>query len=238
MNNLSKEQSIPKHVAFIMDGNRRWAKKKSLPIIEGHKMGSTVIKKIVKKSLKLKIKYLTFYSFSTENWNRNPSEISDLHNLLKFYLDTEIDNFKKNKINFSFIGNLDKFGDSIKIKLHNFKEKTKNFSNLYFILALGYGSRLEIINAVKKITLNNTKKITESLFNQYLMTKNIPDPDLVIRTSGEQRLSNFLLWQIAYSELYFTKTLWPDYNSIKFQLAINNYIKRKRRFGKDNEINA
>ena len=236
MNNLLKAHNIPKHVAFIMDGNRRWAKKKALPIIDGHKMGSTVIKKIVKKSLKLGIKYLTFYSFSTENWNRKPTEINDLHNLLKFYLDTEIDNFKKNKINFSFIGNLDKFSDSVKNKLYNFKDKTKNFTNLYFVLALGYGSRLEIINAVEKFCSCKTKKITENLFKKKLMTANIPDPDLVIRTSGEQRLSNFLLWQIAYSELYFTKTLWPDYNSSKFQLAINNYIKRKRRFGKDNEI--
>lgn len=233
MTDQFKQKNIPKHVAFIMDGNRRWAVKRSIPIIEGHKMGSKVIKKIVRKGMKLKIKYLTFYGFSTENWNRKPKEIEDLQELLNFYLDNEKENFIRNEINFSFIGNLNKFSKDTIEKISNFKKITQNFSNLYFTLALGYGSRAEIIDAVNNITLSKKKIKTEKSFSEHLMTHGIPDPDLVIRTSGEMRLSNFLLWQIAYSELYFTRALWPDFNSTKFKIAIENFIKRKRRFGKD-----
>ena len=223
---------LPKHVAFIMDGNRRWAKKKKLPVIEGHKMGSEITKKIVAKSLKLGIKYLTFYSFSTENWNRSRSEILKLQKLLEFYLDSEIENFKKKKINFTFIGDISKFSSVVRNKLINLKNITSDFSKLFFILALSYGSRDEIIEAVKKIT-KNIKKINENDISNNLMTSSFPDPDLVIRTSGEKRLSNFLLWQIAYSELYFTKTLWPDFNVTRYSSALKNYVSRKRRFGGD-----
>ena len=223
---------LPKHVAFIMDGNRRWAKKKKLPVIEGHKMGSEITKKIVAKSLKLGIKYLTFYSFSTENWNRSRSEVLKLQKLLEFYLDSEIENFKKKKINFTFIGDISRFSSVVRNKLINLKNITSDFSKLFFILALSYGSRDEIIQAVKKIT-KNIKKINENDISNNLMTSSFPDPDLVIRTSGEKRLSNFLLWQIAYSELYFTKTLWPDFNVTRYSLALKNYVSRKRRFGGD-----
>lgn len=234
MLNNELKKNFPKHVAFIMDGNRRWANNKKLPIIEGHKKGIETIKKILKKSLKFNIKYLTFYGFSTENWKRAPSEIRDLKELLLFYLDSEIDNFIRNKINFSFIGDLSRFNHSVRNKLSELTEITKKFSKIYFILALGYGSRNEIIQAINKCKkeLKNIH-ITEKLFSKYLMTNNIPDPDFVIRTSGEMRLSNFLLWQIAYSELYFTKTYWPDFNSNSYELALRNYIKRKRRFGRD-----
>jgi len=223
---------LPKHVAFIMDGNRRWAKKKKLPVIEGHKMGSEITKKIVAKSLKLGIKYLTFYSFSTENWNRSRSEVLKLQKLLEFYLDSEIENFKKKKINFTFIGDISRFSSVVRNKLINLKNITSDFSKLFFILALSYGSRDEIIEAVKKIT-KNIKKINKNDISNNLMTSSFPDPDLVIRTSGEKRLSNFLLWQIAYSELYFTKTLWPDFNVTRYSLALKNYVSRKRRFGGD-----
>ena len=223
---------LPKHVAFIMDGNRRWAKKKKLPVIEGHKMGSEITKKIVAKSLKLGIKYLTFYSFSTENWNRSRSEVLKLQKLLEFYLDSEIENFKKKKINFTFIGDISRFSSVVRNKLINLRNITSDFSKLFFILALSYGSRDEIIEAVKKIT-KNIKKINENDISNNLMTSSFPDPDLVIRTSGEKRLSNFLLWQIAYSELYFTKTLWPDFNVTRYSLALKNYVSRKRRFGGD-----
>ena len=223
---------LPRHVAFIMDGNRRWAKKKKLPVIEGHKMGSEITKKIVAKSLKLGIKYLTFYSFSTENWNRSRSEVLKLQKLLEFYLDSEIENFKKKKINFTFIGDISRFNSVVRKKLINLKNITSDFSKLFFILALSYGSRDEIIEAVKKIT-KNIKKINENDISNNLMTSSFPDPDLVIRTSGEKRLSNFLLWQIAYSELYFTKTLWPDFNVTRYSLALKNYVSRKRRFGGD-----
>ena len=223
---------LPMHVAFIMDGNRRWAKKNNLPIIEGHKMGSEIIKRIVAKSLNLGIKYLTFYGFSTENWNRSHTEVLKLQNLLEFYLDSEIESFKKKKINFNFIGDITMFSTVIRNKLINLKKITSNFSKLFFVLALSYGSRQEIIGAVKKIK-KNCEKINENDIKKNLMTSNLPDPDLVIRTSGEKRLSNFLLWQIAYSELYFTKTLWPDFNVSRYSVALKNYISRKRRFGGD-----
>ena len=234
MSNSQKlENLFPSHVAFIMDGNRRWAKKKKIPVIEGHKMGSEIIKKIVKKSLELKIKYLTFYSFSTENWNRSKDEVIQLQSLLKYYLDSEIDNFLKEKINFSFIGDISRFDNTIKNKLSNLKQITSKFDKMFFTLALSYGSRNEILLALKKIFKKKIKKITEKDISKNLMTGFMPDPDLVIRTSGEKRLSNFLLWQIAYSELYFTKTLWPEFTTNKYMNALNDFINRKRRFGGD-----
>ncbi len=224
---------LPNHVAFIMDGNRRWAKTKKLQIIEGHKKGSEIVKNIVKKSLKLKIRYLTFFSFSTENWNRSESEIFKLQSLLKFYLESEKDIFVKEKIRFSFIGDINKFDKTIKNDVINLKKITSNFNKLHLTLALSYGSRNEILNAFKSIEKKKIKNISEQDISNHLMTNNIPDPDFVIRTSGEKRLSNFLLWQIAYSELYFTKTLWPDFTIPKYTSALNNYISRKRRFGGD-----
>jgi len=228
----SLQNQLPNHVAFIMDGNRRWAKKKKLKIIDGHKRGSEIVKNIVKKSLEFNIKYLTFFSFSTENWNRSKYEILNLQTLLSFYLDSEEEHFIKKQIKFSFIGEIDKFDDKIKLKLKNLQVLTKSFDKLHFTLALSYGSRSEIVNAIKKIS-KNISLLTEEDIAKSLMTKNIPDPDLVIRTSGEMRLSNFLLWQVAYSELYFTKTLWPDFSTQKYVLALKNYINRKRRFGGD-----
>ena len=229
---LNLQNQLPNHVAFIMDGNRRWAKKKKLKIIDGHKRGSEIVKNIVKKSLEFKIKYLTFFSFSTENWNRSKYEILNLQTLLSFYLDSQEEHFIKKQIKFSFIGEIDKFDDKIKLKLKNLQVLTKSFDKLHFTLALSYGSRSEIVNSIKKIS-KNISLLTEADIAKSLMTKNIPDPDLVIRTSGEMRLSNFLLWQVAYSELYFTKTLWPDFSTQKYVLALKNYINRKRRFGGD-----
>ena len=220
----------PKHIAFIMDGNRRWAKNKSLPLIDGHKQGAKVIEKILNKSLELKIKYLTFYSFSTENWKRSTDEIRELQNLLNIYLDNESEKFLKHKIKFQTIGNIKKFNLKIRNKISILENNTKNFDKLYFTLALNYGARDEVLKAVKDI-IKSKKIVSEKNFTSFLMTKNTPDPDLVIRTSGEMRLSNFLLWQIAYSELYFTKTLWPDFNIRKYSLALNSYVSRKRRFG-------
>ena len=228
--NLKKQ--LPNHVAFIMDGNRRWAKKKKLEIIDGHKKGSEIVKKIVKKSLEFNIKYLTFFSFSTENWSRSKDEILNLQTLLSFYLDSEEEHFIKKKIKFSFIGEIAKFDYKIKSKLKNLQVRTRSFNKLHFTLALSYGSRSEIVNSIKKIN-KNINLLTELDISKSLMTRNIPDPDFVIRTSGEMRLSNFLLWQVAYSELYFTKTLWPEFNTQKYVLALKNYINRKRRFGGD-----
>lgn len=229
---INLQKQLPKHVAFIMDGNRRWAKKKKLQIIDGHKKGSEVVKNIVKKSLELKIKYLTFFSFSTENWSRSKDEIINLQTLLSFYLESEEENFLKKKIKFLFIGDINKFDKKIKFKLKNLQSITSSFDKLIFTLALSYGSRNEIVEAIKKIKKKNNL-IKEHDISNNLMTKEIPNPDLVIRTSGEMRLSNFLLWQVAYAELYFTKTLWPEFNSQRYLKALENYINRKRRFGGD-----
>jgi len=224
---------LPNHVAFIMDGNRRWAKIKNLQIIEGHKKGSEVVKRIVKKSIEYKIKYLTFFSFSTENWNRSNSEIFKLQSLLRFYLESEKEIFVKERIKFSFIGDIDKFEPKTKLDIMNLKKITSKFNRLHLTLALSYGSRNEILNAFRALNKKNVKNIKEEDISKNLMTSDLPDPDFVIRTSGEKRLSNFLLWQIAYSELYFTKTLWPDFSTQKYISALKNYILRKRRFGGD-----
>ena len=230
---IDTQNLLPSHVAFIMDGNRRWAKKNNLPIIDGHKKGAEIIKKIVRKSIKLNIKYLTFYGFSNENWNRSKGEVIQLQSLLKHYLDSETNNFIKNKINFSFIGDISKFGSPIREKLYNLKKVTNNFNKLFFTLALGYGSRGEILGAINKILKKKENNITEKNISENLMTSHLPEPDLVIRTSGEKRLSNFLLWQIAYSELYFTKTQWPDFDVSRYMIALKNFVNRKRRYGGD-----
>ena len=210
------------------------SKKNNLPIIDGHKKGAEIIKKIVRKSIKLNIKYLTFYGFSTENWNRSKNEVVQLQSLLKLYLDSETDNFMKNKINFSFIGDIRNFDSHIREKLYNLKKITNSFNKLFFTLALGYGSRGEILGAINKILKKkNETNITEKNIYENLMTSHLPDPDLVIRTSGEKRLSNFLLWQIAYSELYFTKTQWPDFDVNRYMVALKNFVNRKRRYGGD-----
>ena len=220
----------PKHIAFIMDGNRRWAKKRNLPLIDGHKKGAKVIEKILEKALEINIKYLTFYSFSTENWKRSATEVRELQSLLSKYLESEAERFISEKIRFQTIGNLKKFGNDIRDKILRLEQKTKGFNRLFFTLALNYGARDEILNAVNSI-LKKKKSINEKNFTYFLITKNLPDPDFIIRTSGEMRISNFLLWQIAYTELYFTKTLWPDFNGMKFNNALKNYISRKRTYG-------
>jgi len=232
---IDTKNLFPSHVAFIMDGNRRWAKKKNLPIIDGHKKGAEIIKKIVRKSIKLNIKYLTFYGFSNENWNRSKNEVVQLQSLLKLYLDSETDSFMKNQINFSFIGDIGKFDILIREKLCSLQKATSSFKNLFFTLALGYGSRGEILGSINKILKKKRIKtdITEKDISDNLMTSHLPEPDFVIRTSGEKRLSNFLLWQIAYSELYFTKTQWPDFNLTRYMIALKNFINRKRRYGGD-----
>jgi len=232
---IDTKNLFPSHVAFIMDGNRRWAKKKNLPIIDGHKKGAEIIKKIVRKSIKLNIKYLTFYGFSNENWNRSKHEVVQLQSLLKLYLDSETDSFMKNQINFSFIGDIGKFDILIREKLCSLQKATSSFKKLFFTLALGYGSRGEILGTINKILKKKKIKtnITERDISENLMTSHLPEPDFVIRTSGEKRLSNFLLWQIAYSELYFTKTQWPDFNLTRYMIALKNFINRKRRYGGD-----
>jgi undecaprenyl diphosphate synthase len=234
---MKKKTEIPVHIAIIMDGNGRWAKKRNLPRIFGHREGAKSVREITTACAELGVKYLTLYAFSTENWKRPENEIKFLFNLLDDYLVKERKTLVKNNIKFRVIGDIKKLPSKIIKKIVYNERITKNNTGLNLILALNYGARSEIINAVNKIA-NDVKsgkikknKITEELFNNYLYTKGIPDPDLLIRTSGEMRVSNFLLWQIAYSEIYVTKTLWPDFRKKELLKAINEFNKRERRFG-------
>lgn len=226
-----------KHVAIIMDGNGRWARKQNLPIIAGHKQGAEVARNIIIAAIKLKIPYLTLYTFSTENWNRDKQEIDDMMGLLKFYLINEIDLLINNGVKIKIIGNKEKLPEEIVKLTESCENATKNNQILNLQLALSYGSRQEIIDAQKKLfsrMVSDTidiKELDEKLFESFLYTANIPDPDLLIRTSGEKRISNFLLWQLAYTELYFTKTLWPDFTPKHLKRAIGNFNKRERRYG-------
>ena len=226
-----------KHLAIIMDGNGRWAKKRNLPIIAGHKQGAEVARKILIACIKLKIPYLTLYTFSTENWNRDKQEVDDMMNLIKFYLINELDLLIENGVKIKIIGNREKLPEEIVKLVERCENATENNKILSLQLALSYGSRQEIIDAQKKLFSSmvsgtiNVNELDEKFFESFLYTANIPDPDLLIRTSGEKRISNFLLWQLAYAELYFTKTLWPDFTPEHLKRAIGNFNKRERRYG-------
>ncbi len=215
------------HVAFIMDGNGRWGEKKGRGRNFGHLKGVEVVKKIVETSLKLKIPILTFYVFSSENWKRPKKEISYLFRLIKNYFDKEIQNIIKEKIKINIIGDEKKLPVDIKQTLKKTIKLTNNNDKIIVNLAINYGSKNEILSTCKKIK----KKINIKNFEQNLYTKNIPDPDILIRTGGRQRLSNFMLWQLAYSELYFLKKLWPDFNSNDLIKILKNYKNIKRNFG-------
>lgn len=223
---------IPKHIAIIMDGNGRWAKERNLPRIIGHKVGSESVREIIRVCIELGIEYLTLYSFSTENWQRPKEEIKGLMELLKFLLKNEVDELNRNGISIKAIGRLDYLPNDVKIELFKAIEKTKNNNKLKLYLALSYGGRQEILDAVNKIINSKLEFVDEGTFRNFLYDPNLPDPDLLIRTSGEYRISNFLLWQISYSEFYFTKTLWPEFRREEFIMAIEDYSKRKRKFGK------
>ena len=240
---LSKidKNTIPNHIAIIMDGNGRWARKRGLRREKGHQAGKKSVKKIIESCIELGIKYLTLYAFSTENWNRPKIEIDFLMQLLFLSLNDEFENLNKNNIKFDTIGNLERLPKKISNYLEKVKLETNRNSTLTLTLALSYGSRNELIDAMKEISLkvkNNiisSKNIDETVINDHLYTRNLPDVDLMIRTSGEKRISNFLLWQIAYSELYFTKKLWPDFRKKDLYKAIVSYQNRERRFGKTSE---
>ena len=224
-------KKLPKHVAIIMDGNGRWAKKQMLPRIIGHNNGVKTVKKIVELTRKLNIQVLTLYAFSTENWQRPEDEVSAIMALLKTYLKSELANMIKNEISFRVIGDISRMSKEIQEELKNAIDKTKYMKGLVLNIALNYGSRQEILRACKTLIDRGIKNPTEQDFSDSLYTKGLPDPDLLIRTSGEKRLSNFLLWQIAYTEIYVTKTLWPDFTEEDFYKAIIDYQKRDRRFG-------
>jgi len=217
------------HVAIIMDGNGRWGLKHKNSRNEGHKAGLKTVDKIIKETISQKIKYLTLFAFSTENWNRPKIEISYLFKLLENYLSKKINKIKKKNIKLKIIGTKN-FSKKLNKILISSEKKTKKNTTLQINLALNYGSKFEIISSIKKMKKNNDK-INEKNFIKYLQTKNIPDPDLLIRTGNTKRLSNFLLWQLAYAEIFFEKKLWPDFNNKDYILIINKYKKIKRNFG-------
>ena len=222
------QNNLPIHIAITMDGNGRWAKEKGRMRVFGHKNGVKAVRETVEAAVEFNIKYLTLYAFSTENWSRPKKEVSALMNLLISSIVNETKTLVKNGIQLKAIGDLQKIPSLAQKKLNDVISTTKLNSKMTLILAISYSGRWEIINAIKKIIKNNIslERINENMFKQYLETKNVPDPELLIRTSGEYRISNFLLWQIAYSELYFTKTLWPDFRKNDFKKAILNYQKR------------
>ena len=228
------KKNLPKHIAITMDGNGRWAKAKGKNRIFGHKNGVTAVRETVESAVENNIEFLTLYAFSTENWLRPKLEVNSLMNLLVSSIINETKTLMKNDIKLMAIGDINKIPKTAKNKLDSVIEKTKKNSKMSLILAISYSGRWEILNAVQKIIKNNidVNEINEHLFEQYLDTKNVPDPELVIRTSGEHRISNFLLWQIAYSELYFTNVMWPDFRKKDFINAIIEYQKRDRRFGR------
>ncbi|MBP8792182.1 MAG: isoprenyl transferase [Lutibacter sp.] len=236
-----QKNKVPTHVAIIMDGNGRWAKLKGQPRIFGHTNGVSSVREIIEACAEIEVKFLTLYAFSTENWNRPKLEIKTLMALLVSSLKKELISFQKNNIKLNTIGNLDDLPKSAKKQLLEVIEKTKNNTALTLTLALSYGARAEIVNVIKNISkkvVNNeltVEEINENIINNHLYTFSLPDVDFMIRTSGEKRISNFLLWQIAYAEMYFTDTLWPDFKKENFFNAILEYQNRERRFGKTSE---
>lgn len=234
---LCSQAGIPDHVALIMDGNGRWAAQRELPRLEGHRAGAEALRKIVLKAPQMGIQYLTVYAFSTENWRRNPEEINGLMSLLESYSNSELEEIKKNGINVNFIGDLTKLELEVREQLNKLADETKDGDKLILTVAINYGGRAELTKAVQRIVSRVQcnelvpDEITENELHKHLMTAGIPDPDLVIRTSGEIRLSNFLLWQSAYAELEFVDTLWPDFTPAFLQSILNRYSTRSRRFG-------
>jgi len=233
--------NTPKHVAIIMDGNGRWAKKQGMARVFGHKNGVKAVRETIEAAAEINIKVLTLYAFSTENWKRPKKEVDTLMSLLVSSLKDELKTLQKNNIKLQCIGNIESLPKKAKKELFEVIEKTKNNTQLTLILALSYGSREEIVNTIKKISKKVVNKellieeINEKIINNHLYTFTLPDVDFLIRTSGEKRISNFLLWQIAYAELYFTDTLWPDFRKEHFFEAILDYQNRERRFGKTSE---
>ena len=228
---------IPQHVAIILDGNGRWAKSKGMPRNYGHAQGSKNVEKICEEAWRMGIKYLTVYAFSTENWNRPKDEVDALMKLLRNYMKTCLKTAKKNDMKIRVIGELQRLDEDIRSRIAELEEATKENGGLNFHRAINYGSRDEIVRAVRKLAADcakgkvNAEDIDEQVFEGYLDTHDIPDPDLMIRTSGELRLSNYLLWQLAYTEFYFTDVLWPDFSKEELIKAIEHYNARDRRYG-------
>ena len=228
---------IPKHIAIIMDGNGRWAEARGLPKVMGHKQGVEAVKRTIKACVKIGVKHLTIYAFSTENWSRPDYEVKALFQLLEDFIDKEFELLHDNKIKFRIIGERHRIQKNLLAKLERAEKDTRDYENLMLNIALSYGGRQEILNAVRLLAEDaknaalNPADIDEKMFSGKLYTAGQPDPDLLIRTSGEMRISNLLLWQISYAELYVTETLWPDFDENELNKAIEEYNKRERRFG-------
>jgi len=238
---MSQSLKIPKHIAIVMDGNGRWAKAKNRPRFMGHKKGVDAVRDIVKECSKLKVECLSLFAFSSENWKRPEEEISHLMGLFMMALDREAKSLAKNNVKLKIVGDLSAFSEKLQEKIKHVEELTANSTGLNLIVAANYGGRWDITEATKKMgkLIESGEKLADSIteddISQNLTTENFPDPDLFIRTGGEKRISNFLIWQMAYAELYFTDLLWPDFNAEHLNTAIQDYSSRQRRFGKTSE---
>jgi len=229
--------NVPRHVAIILDGNGRWAKSKGMPRNYGHAQGSKNVERICEDAYKMGVKYLTVYAFSTENWNRPKNEVDALMKLLRNYMKTCLKTAEKNRMRIRVIGDISPLDADIRSRIRELEEASRDYDGLNFQIAINYGSRDEMIRAMRQLGQDirrdriDPADIDEDLFSSYLDTHDIPDPDLLIRTSGELRLSNYLLWQLAYSEFYFTDVLWPDFTKEELEKAIMQYNSRERRYG-------
>ncbi|NPB07652.1 MAG: di-trans,poly-cis-decaprenylcistransferase [Aquificae bacterium] len=223
---------LPEHVAIIMDGNGRWAKRQGLPRIAGHYRGAEVAEDIIEYALELGIKHLTLFAFSTENWNRPKEEVEALFSLMADYLRTKKEKLYRLNIRVRFIGRRDRLGEDLVKLMEEIEEESRNNRALELNLAVDYGGRDDIVRAVNRIIRDGLQEVSEEVFSQYLDLRCSPDPDLLIRTAGEKRISNFLLWNLAYTEFYFTDTLWPDFTREEFLRALEDYSRRKRKFGR------
>jgi undecaprenyl diphosphate synthase len=232
-NNSINKTSVPAHVAIIMDGNGRWAKQRGLPRLAGHQAGTENLRRTIRACVELGIRYLSIYAFSTENWGRPKEEVEGLLRILESVIEKELNELHKEGVQLRHIGRLEKLPEALRKKVENAIDLTKDNSTLTVVVAFNYGGRDEIVFAVEKLIKEGTKveDINETLISQHLFTAGIPDPDLIIRTSGEMRLSNFLIWQAAYSEYYVTPAFWPDFDKVELQKAIDAYCQRSRRFG-------
>jgi undecaprenyl diphosphate synthase len=232
-NQLMTQLQIPYHVAIIMDGNGRWAKARGLPRLAGHRAGTENLRRILRACVDLGIRVLTIYAFSTENWERPPSEVRGLMNIMERVIDRELDELHANGVQIRHLGRLDEISDRLQRKIKRALDLTAHNDRLILNVALNYGGRTEIVDAVQRMIADNVvaSQVDESLLSRYLYTGDLPDPDLIVRTSGEFRVSNFLIWQGAYAEYYATPTYWPDFNQDELIKALEHYSQRERRFG-------
>ena len=234
---MDNVRRIPQHVAIIMDGNGRWAKKRGLPRTMGHAQGARVVEQILEDADHMGIRYLTVYAFSTENWTRPDSEVKALMNLLRTYMKTSLAKCAKNNVRIRVIGDKSRLDEDLQASIAHLEHETRTNTGISFQIAINYGSRDEMVRGIRKIAAKpangqiSPEQIDEEMFSDSLDTAGLPDPDLLIRTCGEERISNFLMWQIAYSELYFTPVAWPDFNKAELEKAVDAYNNRERRFG-------